>query len=191
MKKWHYPQRIEDVYTPEIHHATYDVTKDAYDEFKTSENITPWLTTPEGLIRIKGHSQWPQLKTRVVSAADDQMRWRVGKHFVRHDVDLYQEAMKARTRIYPSIGRMIGIFTSSDPAWMMDYPTVKEFPVDAANILHDGLSNLDEVHIADKSIYDKLSPQGRFILRYWVGVRIGDKQLILPSRPELPPASEE
>jgi hypothetical protein len=133
---------------------------------------TPWLTNGTGIATVK-HLGDERFDFASVNFEDDRMAFAQGAHFVRQDIQVDTKAgLKARTRTYPTLGRLAALLTSSDAARSMMYPTLDHDPKAASAHLNEWLSVAYEIEPATTEDLKEIFPMRPLALRYWVGVRL-------------------
>lgn len=129
-----------------------------------------WFTTGLGTVMLAKSGATFDFAS--VYAADDDGRHRVGVHFVKHQIRVHEDkGIKARTLIYPTIGRVVSIYTSSDAAWVMDYPTLNRDPELMSEHLAESLTAPHELAPLTAESLEKIFPVREFALKHWVGVK--------------------
>jgi hypothetical protein len=157
-------------YTSYLHNQNLKLLAKTLEMHGQDSNRTPWLTTGIGVIAVRNTG--PKWDFSSVYIADDKMSYRTGLHFARHDVTVHEDkGFKGRTRIYPTAQRTIQLFTTSDAAWSMSYPTINEDPVAASDMIEEMLTAPHELEIASPESINDIFPHRHFALRYWVGVK--------------------
>lgn len=157
-------------YTSELHDRNLELLAQTLEMHGRGGNRTPWLTNSIGVIAVR--NKGPKWDLSSVYIADDRMSYRTGLHFARQDVTVHEErGFRGRTRVYPTLERTIQLFTSSDAAWCMSYPTINKDPVAASDMIEDALTAPHELEVATADRINEIFPQRHFALRHWVGVR--------------------
>jgi hypothetical protein len=132
---------------------------------------TPWLTSGIGILAVK-HTR-DRFDYRSVYLADDRMSYRQGLHYVRQEISVHtKKGLKARTKIYPTISKLIANFTSSDAAWAMSYPVFRRNPEAASEHLEEWLTAPHELGVVTKDKLEDIFPLRHFALRHWVHVKL-------------------
>lgn len=181
------PYRFKPYYEPGAEQGEFDSS--AYAERLHSRNLellertievhadeagrTPWLTTGLGVVAVE--RSWDKFDFTSVSLADDKGHFAYGLHFLRQDVTIHPEkGLKARTRVYPTLRRVISLFTSADAAWALMYPTIDSDPEEASKRLREQLMAPHELESVTAESLKELFPLRPVALKYWVGVRAGE-----------------
>lgn len=166
----------ESTYTVQLHERNIALMERVLALHAYEGDETPWLTTGTGVARVERSGEEPEeFGLTSVYLADDRMDFRQGLHFVRQDIQVHTErGLKARTRTYPTLKRIVSLFTSSDAAWSMMYPTLNHNPKAASDHLAERLASPHDLEPATPEGLKEIFPLRPAALRYWVGVRLGE-----------------
>lgn len=160
----------DSAYTTELHDQNLDLLERTMETHAAGTERTPWLTSGTGVVRVAHDGEVFDFAS--VQLADDRMQFRQGLHFTRQDVTVhYEKGLRARTRTYPTLKRMVQLFTTSDAAWSMSYPTLGHNPKGASEHVQEQLSSPHELEPATAESLTDIFPLRAVALKYWVGVR--------------------
>jgi hypothetical protein len=164
----------ESAYTEQLHASNIGLLERALETHADGGDETPWLTTGTGVVMVeRSGDEGDEFEFASVYLADDRMDFRQGMHFVRQDIQVHAErGLKARTRTYPTLRRMINLFTSSDAAWSMMYPTLNHNPKAASDHIAERLASPHDLETATPEGLKEIFPLRPMALKYWVGVRL-------------------
>jgi hypothetical protein len=161
----------ESTYTNELHSRNIALLEQTVEAHAEDSESTPWLSSGTGVTRV-GHPG-EAFDFSSVYSGDDGMQFRQGLHFVRQDVTIHPEkGLRARTRVYPTFGRMVQLFTTSDAAWSMSYPTFNYNPKAASRHIEEWLASTHDLEPATAKGLKEIFPLRPLALKYWVGVRL-------------------
>ncbi len=163
----------ESAYTEELHERNLKLLERTMDVHADGGEKTPWLTSGIGVVAVERSDE--EFDFTSVCLADDRGDFAQRLHFLRQDVTVHPErGLKARTRTYPTLRRMAGLFTSSDAAWALMYPTLTHDPEQASAHMKEWLEATHELEPATAQGLKEIFPLRPTALKHWVGVRLDD-----------------
>jgi len=157
-------------YSQESHSRNLNLLATMLDIHGNESGRTGWLSNGAGILAVK-HSGL-KFKFRSVQYMDDSMQYRQGVHYVQDFVTVHEKrGLKAKTKVYPTLGKLAANFTSSDAVWVMSYPSLREDPEGASAHLAEWLQAPHDLEPIDNAGIKKMFPERHAALRHWVRVK--------------------